>query len=335
MGLRQSLRNCLSNSISKSDLRAVINRCYTFALAYLRMKASTGKLYMFHGERLEDLAWDFIADIFEKDSAGNLKVLESYFSAQNISEIDDHDLHSMLRRLVFTKVEDNLFKAVGETDPSLKKIIRNLKLAIRDEKCEHSVCFQEGYLIVERTDDKSLPVMPSEFMKIKLASRIKGNMQIPDILVEVIDALQGQTKYQKCISLVSLAIIIREVYVHFYNDFDTGQDEPKAEENLMNKEFEDLLDRSVKTVKLQTGDNYVERGKISSTLLNAYMNASKKIVKEQLTETFHANTQYTYLKEELPELSYSEFRNKHRQILEYLVKLIRSDILSVYKKEWL
>ena len=335
MGLRQSLRNCLSNSISKSDLRAVIDRCYTFALAYLRMKASTGKLYMFHGERLEDLAWDFIADIFEKDTAGNLRVLKVYFAAQNISEIDDQELDIMLRRLVFTKVEDGIFKAVGDSDPSLKKIIRNLKLAIRDEKCEHTVCFQEGYLIVERADEKSLPVMPSEFMKIKLASSINGNMQIPEILVEVIDALQGQTKYQKRFSLVSLAIIIREVYVHFYNHSNIGQDEPKAEVNLIKKEFDDLLEHSVEAVKLRTGDNYVERGKISSKLLNAYMNASKKIVKEQLMETFDDNTQYTYLKKELPDLSYSEFRNKHRQILEYLVKLIRSDIVDVYKKEWL
>ncbi|MDR9367339.1 MAG: hypothetical protein RI575_18540 [Balneolaceae bacterium] len=79
MGLKETISNCLGEEVSRQDLKKLIKKCHSMALAYLRMKAASKKLYMIRGERLEDLAWDFIAELFEKDDNDCLVKLQEYF----------------------------------------------------------------------------------------------------------------------------------------------------------------------------------------------------------------------------------------------------------------
>lgn len=304
------------------------------ALAYLRMKASSNKLYMIRGERLEDLAWDFIAELFEKNENGCLVRLQEYFGNIDIHELSSSDLSVELRKLVFTKVEDNIFRAVGEKDPSLRKIIRNLKLAIRDNDCTHHVCYKDGYIVVEEDEKENLPIMPSEFMQIKLSSRLEEKMQIPDILIEAIDVLQIQDQYQKRISLVGLASIIRLTYVHF-NEPNSQEKQLNADDAIIHAEFEKFLEISSESIRTNTGYSYIRKGKISHEELDMYMNAAKDIVHDAFNEGKTESSQYEYLKNYNPDLDYDDFRENKRQILEYLVKLIRKDLVETFKEDWL
>ncbi|MDZ7720160.1 MAG: hypothetical protein U5K72_15200 [Balneolaceae bacterium] len=288
---------------------------------------------MIRGERLEDLAWDFIAELFEKDENGCLVRLQDYFHDLNLEELTNSDLMIELRKLVFTKVEDNIFRAVGEKDPSLRKIIRNLKLAIRDNDCEYRVCYKHGDIIIGEDSEENLPVMPSEFMQIHLSSRIEDKMQIPEILIEVIDILERQERYQKRISLVGLASIIRLTYVHF-NDSANKKKKINADEAIIQTEFEELLEESSKMVRNSTGSSYVRKGKISHKELDIYMNAAKDIVNDYFTDGKTESSQYEYLKYYMPSLEYNNFRENKRQILEYLVKLIRKDLVETFKDDW-
>lgn len=303
------------------------------ALAYLRMKAASKKLYMIRGERLEDLAWDFIAELFAKDNKGCLVKLQEYFDDISLEDLDHSELTIELRKLVFTKVEDNIFRAVGEKDPSLRKIIRNLKLAIRDCDSDHRVNYEQGFIIVDKNVSDNLPVMPSEFMQIRLSSRLEDKMQIPDILTEVIDVLLKQESYQKKISLVSLASVIRLTFVHF-NELSTDRKKLSADDEILTTEFEKLLNESSEMVRKSTGYSYIRKGKISHDELNMYMSAAKDIVYDYFNDGKRESSQYKYLKKYMPTLEYDDFRTNNRQVLEYIVKLIRKDLVEVYKDEW-
>ena len=335
MGLKDSLRSFITPIQKPADVKSVIDLCHTFALAYLRMKASSGKLYLFHGEKLEDLAWDFIADLFEKDDDGRFRVFCNYFDEHVFSETDEKELQFQLRRLVFTSVEDNIFKVNGEHDPSLKKIIRNLKLAIRDQSCNYTVCYLNGEIVVDKQEGMNLPQMPSEFMQVKLCSRLQENMQIPDILIEVIDILNEQDVYKKRFPLVALAMIIREVFVHFHEDQHSEKDKPAAESLLLSDEFERFLEKSVKEVRFKVGYNYVRKNKIDLNLLKAYTNASRNIVRDHFLQTHDDLSHFESLKQEISGLDYDEYRSCHRPLLQYMVKLIRTDVVKVYRNEWI
>ena len=334
MGIRKVVCDCTCGAHNTQDLKKLAEFCHSLGLAYLRIKASTNRLYMFHGEKLEDLTWDFIADLFETENNGRLKVFCDYFEDKSPGEMNCTDIESELRKLVFTKVEDNIFKAIGENDPSLKKIIRNVKLAVRSNGYEHTVCCNNGHLVIKNQPGNNLPVMPSDIMQIHLSSRVREKMQIPEIVAEVIDILLHQDQYMKKFSLIGLSLIIREIFVHFNKDMFTNESEPASVANLMNSEFKEMLNKSVRSVKMKIGYRYVQSEKINLILLNAYMEAANNIVKEQFGSNDEGRTQFDYLKEEMPELNYMQFREKHRQILEYLVKQVRTNLIYTYKKDW-
>ncbi|MCC5907266.1 MAG: hypothetical protein JJU13_13725 [Balneolaceae bacterium] len=333
MGLRNSLICCINSSNHTRELRRLIEECHSIALAYLKMKASANKLFLFHGEDLKDLAWDFIAESFEKDIDGRLIKFQEYFDGYDLNEMTEPEITFLIRKLIFTKVEDNLFRAIGERDPSLRKIIRNLKLAIRESDCEWRVCFNNGDLVIEKGLN-NLPKMPSEFMQIKLSQRLDKHIQIPDILIEVIDIMMQQSEYQKRFSLIGLAIIIREIFVHFNSDKIQDKVIPDVDLRLLNGEFDEFLERSVKSIRFTVGYNYIRKNKMSIKSLNAYMNASKEIVKEHFIGKNNNISHYECLKEQMPALEYNQFRTHHRQKLEYLVKLVRADLVRVYKQDW-
>lgn len=334
MNLQEILTTCENNSLKGEKKRDLINLCHSMALAYLRMKASSEKLYMIRGERLEDLAWDFIADLFEQNRDGEMVKINEYFSELDLKECSHSDLKIELRKIVFTKVDDNIFRAIGKKDPSLRKIIRNLKLAIGESE-DSNIFYEQGFLIVGGFSEKHLPVMPSEFMQIKLCSRLNEKMQIPDILHEVLEILKEQDQYQSKFSVVALSIIIRESFVYLHDYLTDSSGLLTIDQHFFSNEFETFLVKCATTVKTRTGYRYVEKGKIPEEELDLYMKAAISIVKDQFTKGKKKFSQYEHLKQYITDIDYQDFRENKRQFLEYLVAQIKEKLIDIYRADWL
>jgi len=334
MGTRSALKRCVGSDYSRDDVNELVKACYKLALAYLRIKASSKKSYLLREEKLEDLAWDFIADLFQKDKNGKLIILKSYFHDKPVSKFSEDEINIELRKLVFTKVDDNIFRLYGEKDPSLRKIIRNIKLAIRDTDCKNRVCYRDGNLIVCDKRDSDKPTLPVAFMRIRLCSRLNEKSQIPDVLIEVIDIITEHKEYRQRFSLVALAKIIRESFVIVQNDERNGKASPIAEKRIFKNEFDSFLNSSAGKVKESLGNKYVEKGKLQSEELEPFFKAASDIIREDFRTEINGYSQYEQLSRHMGGLEYSHFREKHRQVLEYVVKLIREDLVRNFKKEW-
>ena len=303
------------------------------AVASLKMKAGSFRFFMLRDEKLEDLAWDFIADLFQKNRAGNLIVLEEYFSGMDLKKLTDTDMERELRRLVSSKVDDNIFRYYGERDPSLKKIIRNLKLAIKERDCTKSVCYRDGMIVVSECTQTDLSLMPSDFMQIRLCTRLSEKMMIPDILIEVINILDLQEEYQKQFPLVTLAAIIRESFV-LLQDTQKEKENPQVYTNLLEEELDIFLGKSISKVKDDLLSKYVKRGKGSREEMDIYFQTAGDIVKSDYSGYRKSLSQFEELKKRKADLDYEHFREKHRSLLEYVVKLVREDLLHSFKKDW-
>jgi hypothetical protein len=68
------------------------------------------------------MALDFIAELFRIEDEKNLVVLHDYFISMDLKNMSDRELTSELRKLVFTKVDDNIYRFYGKKDSSLKKL---------------------------------------------------------------------------------------------------------------------------------------------------------------------------------------------------------------------
>jgi len=303
------------------------------AVTSLKMKAGSFRFFMLRDENLEDLAWDFIADLFQKNRAGNLIVLEEYFSGMDFAKLTDTDMERELRRLVSSKVDDNIFRYYGERDPSLKKIIRNLKLAIKERDCSKSVCYKQGMIVVSECVQADLALMPPEFMQIRLCERLGESMMIPDILIEVIDILDLQEEYRKQFPLVTLAAIIRESFV-LLQDARKEKENPQVYSDLLEEELDIFLGKSISKVKDDLLSKYLKRGKGSREELDIYFKTAGEIVKSDFSEYQKSLSQFEELKKRKTDLEYDQFREKHRSLLEYVVKLVREDLLHSFKKDW-
>ena len=331
--LKGTIIRCVTAAYSRNDVQDLINESYHLAHSYLKMKSANNKNYIIRDEKADDLAWDFIADLFQKDQEGNLLVLQRYFESIDIQNLDEEDLRVELRKLVFTKVDDNIFRFYGEKDPSLRKIIRNIKLTIKDHKCKHKVCYQDGYLITDLEDHGVEAIMPEDFMRIKLCSRLSEQMQIPEIIIEVIDIIQKQNSYRNRFPLIALAKIIRESFVILHDEKDHSVVRPMAVNQLVEKDISKFIHHSVKKVKRDVAPGYIKRGKIKPEYVEIYFNAAADIVKDDFGEE-RGLSQFDQIKNYKQDLDYDQFRKKHRSVLEYVVKLIRVDLIRSMKKEW-
>ena len=139
MGIKRTIHRCVRNSYNRSYINHLISHCFNVAVTSLRIKSGSFKSFMIREENLEDLAWDFIADLFQKNDKRELIVIKEFFEGRHVDSMKDSEISLELRRLVCSKVEDNVFRFYGEKDPSLKKIIRNIKLEIGRASCRERV----------------------------------------------------------------------------------------------------------------------------------------------------------------------------------------------------
>lgn len=298
------------------------------------MKSKKGSSFLFRYDRLEELAWDFIADLFQKDEQENLIVFQTYFERSDL-ELPISKLKIKLRRLVFSKVDDNIHRHYGEKDPSLKKIIRNIKLAVREQKCGLRVCFQNGTLIVEEEKKKGKkPLMPPDFLQARLCARLGEQMQIPETLAHSIDILLHQDHYRKEYPVVSLARIIRESFVSLQKGQHEECVKPVAESNILIEEFDLILQESKHRIKDKVGSRYLRIGKMDRDELEIYFETASDIIKNNFIEPHSSLSQFDQMQQHVDDLDYDQFRNDYRPVLEYLVKLIRDDLVDTYRKRW-
>lgn len=337
MDLREIIQHSASGRLNRHQRKKLIDVCHSLALAYLRMKAASGKLYMIHDEHLNDLAWDFIADLFEQNRDGELVEINTYFEDTDIAGCTEPGIIIELRKLVFSKVDDNIYHTLGSKDPSLRKIIRNLKLAIDNTGIHESITYDNGYFMLNRGTDTRLPAMPSEFMQMRLCSRLNGKMQVPEILKNVVSILEEQDQYRTRFSVVALATIIREsfVYLHEEDDLPELNEKERIDRHVFNGEFETFLKKSALLIRSSSGKRYINNGKISEDEIDIYMETSINIIRDQFINGKKKFSQFEHLKQLQPDVDHQEYRNNKRQILEYLVAQIKENLIETYRKDWL
>ncbi len=110
----------------------VIAVCHAIACAFLKntiIDGSTKQVYL--GIQRNDVAYDCIADLFQKDEKGNYVKLQAFFNSLNIQSLSNQEILSHLRRIVSSRVNQGLFRIYQEAYPSLGKIIRNIKVSIQ------------------------------------------------------------------------------------------------------------------------------------------------------------------------------------------------------------
>ncbi|MBI5473448.1 MAG: hypothetical protein HY961_13980, partial [Ignavibacteriae bacterium] len=130
-GLRENLSAILEGSHTRTQLHTFVHHCNAIALTLIQSRIASGSIHVRRfGLEPCDIAFDAIADLFREDDHGNLVQINAYFESIDWRNAEDEALLIHLRRLVFARTNQGLFRMFQEIDPGLGKILRNTKLAI-------------------------------------------------------------------------------------------------------------------------------------------------------------------------------------------------------------
>jgi hypothetical protein len=332
--LRSIVTNVISRHPGRQAVKELVEFCHALAIAYLRRRAACGSFKAdLLGLRLEDVAFDCIADLFRTSEEGLFHELARYYSSVAYESLDDDALAGMTRRLVFSKVTSALHRQYREIDPALHKVLRNLKATVRLVEGVSLENAGNDWLLHFSADAhgiSQLPLMPPEILEAHLAASIAYSSTTRGILLAVREALEEQSLYSRSYPLLSFALALRAAYARF-------GDEPIGDVDHSVAFAEDEVEAGILTsldrVRSAMRHTYVETGKVEEDLYFSYLRTAADILRSEFIGNGNADGgYYEHLLMHVPDLTRENYRDYHRGMLEYIVRLIRQDFLKEMKK---
>lgn len=317
-------------------IRDCIKHCHSIACAYLKGKIRNGKLNlnMFH-LTLEDLATDCIADMFERGEDNSFRALQRYFSNFPVKDLPEEETKVHLRKLVFTYVNQRLFRLYRENDPSLARIIRYLRSQVESSEClELTARGEETWvsLIEETSASRNLPTIEQELLEIKLSERLSQSFALKDFLKGLVDVFLEEDSYAHRFPLVGLALIVRSRYCRLQDGPEDGAIDDKS---ILSDEIGTIINKCVESTKNRFYASYVQRSKVDQPSYEAMLKVVHKCLRaEFLSEEEPDQSLFSRLRNQLPEITRSEYLERHRIYLEYLARVTRKEILLALSDEY-
>jgi hypothetical protein len=327
-GLRSTVLGLLSDSASPQEVSRLISLTQAIAIMLLRHKRQTDFVAQLGGIRDTDLAMDCIADLFRRDERGSYVALKAYFGSLSIAEADDAELAVHLRRLVSSAVNQGVFRVLGDIDPGLSKIIRNIKSGVNSLRTFTDLEVRGEACIAPILADPllHLPFMNREELTSHLVHFLRGGERTPDLLAALAWVLRDQSGSSRAIPLVRAALAFREVLAlkETYPQEVAHVVEPSRE-----MEFRQAIEKACQVVFESTERKYLQTKGLPKDLLDCYFDAVHYFLISRLDGKDEAPTLFESLRAVGFDIAQNEYRRTHRQRLEYLTRLVQKETRKI------
>jgi hypothetical protein len=332
MNFHQTIAGAVRIPPSRRAVHDLVVICHRIALAYLKGKVSSGSLSPARFAMcLEDVALDCIADLFHHNENGELNQIAGYYSQIGYEKLQEEELMSATRRLIFGKVNQDLYRQYAEIDPTLHKIIRIIK---NHSSKSHSVKLMSrsgDSWVMFRDEGSSLPLMPPEILEPALLEAVQQSASLGGVIDAMGKIFRNQNTYVAGYPLVALAQIIRSVYSHLAG---RTVEESHSGDSLSPAEIRQAVSLSAARIAAQKSEHYISKQSLPREVFEAYFKAIQDIWNSRyLLDGDPMEPFYNHLKVQLPGLTPEEYRQVHRTRLEYLAMLTHQDLLEGLRKE--
>ncbi len=320
---RSSLEAVLSGNFSRADANSLGLLCRSLALAAVRTRTALGR---FCSRALvlneDDVLQESFVQLFRRDGAGRFTEIERFFRRIEPMYLtaSDEVLVLTLRRLVTVKVHSGIIAAYSKSDPSLCRMLRNLKLGLRRstsfEVFQH---FGDEYIrpcgIPLRLQLERIPL---ERVRAGISAKALAADRVPDMLRKLHGLLAEETGYQPVVPLVSLALLLRDTYAAENEVTDAHP----ASDRL---DIDWLVEKICRRLHDRWYPKYVKAGKLDEDEFGYIVETIGSILRDPGSDN---GSYFEHLKEKMPGLTREQYMQKHRTILEYLMKVARREAAS-------
>lgn len=325
----------LNGEATNAQINEVVRIAHHFAVIRLKQLIGSGKLHLQSFPlSVDSIAFDCIADIFERDGDGAFVELVQYFS-------DERDpLHSdgtaliiAFRSLIFTKLHDGIFRLYRENDPVFSKILRNVKIALM--KSHELTTFERfGLIFVDLDPDdryhSHLPEYPLE----ALEQMVTGGYKKGDSTAQFLQLLKriviGQNEYRRSVSLFDCTLLLKRASAFHHVPLD---DIFSADENLLGQDINSIVVNTLRFIRNDLTKRYVLSGKITQQEFKNYFSAIEEMIMDTFVRSDGSERTYDqYLQQFIRGLSYEEYRSIHRVRFEYMTKMVKKAVKDRLKE---
>jgi hypothetical protein len=329
--LQEDILAILVGSHTNDHLNRLVAVSHTLANSFLASKATAGTLVSVYGLNTSDLAYDCIAEIFQKDSDGNYIQLLSYFNGLSLTTAREEEILAHLRRLVFSKVNQGVYRLYSEADPSLAKILRNIKIAVNSLKNFMEVeRFGEPCIVPSLIDTlEDYPAIEREFLEQQFIKHTTGREHIPELLAKLSLFLREQNERCRIIPFVMVGVLFRTIYT-CRQDFPDQMVTVDAE--LVGSDTSAIIEAVCRDTRKKNERKYVDDGKVTAEMFEKYF----IVLEEELCEKFIGKDGYNFslyesLKKLTPNLTKEDYKKNHRNRIEYLLKQVNKEVIKRLK----
>jgi hypothetical protein len=318
--LREHIDAVTSGLCTRPQLDRFVLACHALALAFLKRKRSTGLLAEAQGLNLSDAAIDCIGDLFQRSETGEFVRVRAYFGSMDVAGMSDEELLTYLRKLVFSQVNQGVFRLYHEVDPSLGKILRNVKLAVNAVRnFETADRFGEPCL-APMMDDRldHLPILDRENVGRVFLRIAHGNERIPELLAKLSLYLRGQSEHSRVVPLVAVALGIRSLYAR--TSMAEGE-APSPDRALLEEDAAMIIRNACSRVKAKMRHRYVVQKEVENDVFERYFDAIEKYLRARFDGAGDAGFSLEGCLERIdPTMTLEEYRRNHRARMEYLAR---------------
>lgn len=322
---KEIIRAVISGDYSNLELKTFFKFCYSLTLPIIRKKISFGKLNLeILGMKENDIVIDCLADIFHRDENGNFIKLQQYFEnvSNDFESKSDDEILILLRQFIFTQVHNSIIRLHSEADPTLGKVIRNMKISLNKNLYFNQINrFGENFLTPMNYDPLfHNPPLPMEMIQQQFTSEVTVHDNIPEMLKKLYNLIVEVEDYQRAVSFILTARMFRDVHIL---GWETEYEEVTQIDDELNKsEIDDLAEKVSNELKEIMFSKYVLKAKMCEAEFSKCIQAIRQILIDNFSNGKPiASSYYEHIKIQMPELSKEHYLGKYRTILEYLAKL--------------
>lgn len=307
------------------------------ALAYLHTKARMGTLDPARfGMSFEDMATDCIADLFARDETGRFVELAGYLESNAPDRLSETDAEMALRRIVFGKVSERLFRSYKENDPNLGKVIRNIKDAVTaSSQCRLERIGGRLWIIfgADAPLDGDKPVAPSDVFESYVTSALGKLGQTGEAISALEAFLEYHPHYRNGYPVSALAKIVRSSFIRLGAALE--DESVPGDDSFTDGEVKDAIEVAIKSVRDKTFSTYVATSKVDPPTFEVYIRTVSDVLASEFVHgTSSQNSHFDIMAVYEPSLSKTDYRRRHRNRVEYMVKLARTNMSQLFAEDF-
>jgi len=327
----------------ESEMLNFIKICIRLSYGYLRYKESRGyrirESSKLSESKLEDVAIDAIAELFERNTYGEYVQLRRYFYPYIRENHTEEEWIVLLRRLITSRTQQALFRIFKERDPESAKIIRGIKLAVSKDPQFKIVEDFWGNVIVEVNShsDSAIPKEMTDSVELEVMMKYLFTLfrpadTIPILLQKTFTALNARFDGPPAVEIQEAVRIFRTYRkgVQVSSRVKEIDDVDSVERHLIQDDLKKRIEKIREYLFIKLDRDYLSKGKLDERKTQGFKNALSRMTEDMMTEG-SIRPNLAYIQEFLPEVTSGHYQREIRTKFEYFVKLLKTRVQEIVR----